>query len=105
MPLLLSIIQLQSSHPEADENTDGTERRMGMYVTGVIGVIVFYVAVLAVGIWAAAFKRRQASQGHLQDDMMLANRRLGPLLGIFTLVGNCLPRSSPRRREKINFQQ
>lgn len=57
-----------------------------MYVTGVIGVIVFYVAVLAVGIWAAAFKRRQASQGHLQDDMMLANRRLGPLLGIFTLV-------------------
>lgn len=60
-----------------------------MYVTGVIGVIVFYIAVLAVGIWAAAFKRRQASQGHLQDDMMLANRRLGPLLGIFTLIGNC----------------
>lgn len=57
-----------------------------MYVTGVIGVIVFYVAVLAVGVWAAAFKRRQASQGHFQDDMMLANRRLGPLLGVFTLV-------------------
>lgn len=57
-----------------------------MYVTGVIGVIVFYVAVLAVGIWAAAFKRRQAAQGHLQDDMMLANRRLGPLLGVFTLI-------------------
>ncbi|KAL0114475.1 hypothetical protein PUN28_011618 [Cardiocondyla obscurior] len=59
---------------------------MGVYMTGVIGVIVFYVAVLAVGVWAAAFKRRQAAQGHLQDDMMLANRRLGPLLGIFTLI-------------------
>lgn len=65
------------------------EKRMGVYVTGVIGVIVFYIAVLAVGVWAAAFKRRQAAQGHMQDDMMLANRRLGPLLGIFTLIGNC----------------
>lgn len=74
-----------------------------MYVTGVIGVIVFYIAVLAVGIWAAAFKRRQAAQGHLQDDMMLANRRLGPLLGVFTLVGNCPEKSSPRRRERMNF--
>ncbi|XP_018370907.1 PREDICTED: high-affinity choline transporter 1-like isoform X2 [Trachymyrmex cornetzi] len=59
---------------------------MGVYVTGVIGVIVFYVAVLAVGIWAAAFKRRQVAQGHFQADMMLANRRLGPLLGVFTLI-------------------
>lgn len=77
---------------------------MGVYVTGVIGVIVFYVAVLAVGIWAAAFKRRQAAQGHLQDDMMLANRRLGPLLGIFTLVGNCPPAEKfSRRREKNEY--
>lgn len=59
---------------------------MGMYVTGVIGVIVFYIAVLAVGVWAAAFKRRQAAQNNMQDDMMLANRRLGPLLGVFTLI-------------------
>lgn len=59
---------------------------MGVYVTGVIGVIIFYVAVLGVGIWAAAFKRKKAAQG--QDDMILANRRLGPVLGVFTLVGN-----------------
>ncbi|XP_018393534.1 PREDICTED: high affinity choline transporter 1-like [Cyphomyrmex costatus] len=59
---------------------------MGVYVTGVIGVIVFYIAVLAVGVWAAAFKRRQVAQGHFQADMMLANRRLGPLLGVFTLI-------------------
>nr|XP_012226042.1 PREDICTED: high-affinity choline transporter 1-like [Linepithema humile]XP_012226051.1 PREDICTED: high-affinity choline transporter 1-like [Linepithema humile] len=57
---------------------------MGMYVTGVIGVVVFYIAVLAVGIWAAAFRRKKAAQG--QEDMMLANRALGPLLGVFTLV-------------------
>lgn len=57
---------------------------MGVYVTGVIGVIVFYIAVLGVGIWAAAFKRKKAAQS--QDDMILANRRLGPLLGVFTLI-------------------
>lgn len=59
---------------------------MGVYITGVIGVIVFYVAMLGVGIWAATFKKRKAMQG--QNDMMLANRRLGPLLGVFTLIGN-----------------
>lgn len=57
---------------------------MGIYVTGVVGVTVFYIAVLVVGIWAAAFRRKKAAQG--QDDMMLANRALGPLLGVFTLV-------------------
>ncbi|XP_029173651.1 high-affinity choline transporter 1-like isoform X1 [Nylanderia fulva] len=57
---------------------------MGLYVTGVIGVTLFYIAVLGVGIWAAAFKRRKAAQG--QDDMILANRRLGPMLGAFTLI-------------------
>ncbi|KAG7202181.1 hypothetical protein KM043_015861 [Ampulex compressa] len=57
---------------------------MGVYVIGVVGVIVFYIAVLAVGVWAAASKRKKAQQG--QDDMILANRGLGPLLGVFTLV-------------------
>lgn len=75
------IIQF-AGFPEADAR----RRRMGMYVTGIIGVVVFYIAVLGVGIWAAAFRRKKAAQG--QDDMMLANRALGPLLGVFTLVGN-----------------
>lgn len=51
---------------------------------GVVGVIVFYVAVLGVGVWAAAVKRKKLRQG--QDDMILANRGLGPLLGVFTLI-------------------
>lgn len=58
---------------------------MGVYVTGVVGVIVFYLTVLGVGIWAAAVKKKKARQG--QDAMMLANRDLGPLLGVFTLIG------------------
>lgn len=58
---------------------------MGVYVIGVVGVIVFYLAVLGVGIWAATVKTKKARPG--QDAMMLANRGLGPLLGIFTLIG------------------
>ncbi|XP_076162183.1 high-affinity choline transporter 1 isoform X2 [Ptiloglossa arizonensis] len=57
---------------------------MGVYVLGVVGVIVFYVAVLGVGIWAAVVKEKKSQQG--QDAMMLANRGLGPLLGVFTLI-------------------
>lgn len=65
---------------------------MGVYVAGVIGVVVFYVAMLGVGIWAGAYKRKKAMQG--QNDLMLANRGLGPLLGVFTLVGNYPPERS-----------
>ncbi|CAK9797346.1 High-affinity choline transporter 1 [Anthophora plagiata] len=57
---------------------------MGVYVTGLIGVIVFYVAVLGIGIWAATVKKKKSRQG--QDAMMLANRDLGPVLGAFTLI-------------------
>ncbi|XP_053972095.1 high-affinity choline transporter 1-like [Hylaeus volcanicus] len=55
---------------------------MGVYVLGVVGV--FYVAVLGVGIWAAVVKEKKSQQG--QDAMMLANRGLGPLLGLLTLI-------------------
>lgn len=58
---------------------------MGVYVIGLTGVIVFYVAVLGVGIWAAVVKKKKSRQG--QDGMILANRGLGPVLGIFTLIG------------------
>ncbi|XP_015590322.1 high-affinity choline transporter 1 [Cephus cinctus] len=57
---------------------------MGVYVAGVAGVVVFYAAVLGVGVWAAAVKRRKIRQG--QDDMLLANRGIGLFLGVFTLV-------------------
>lgn len=58
---------------------------MGVYVIGLTGVIVFYVAVLGVGIWAAVAKKKKSRHG--QDGMILANRGLGPVLGIFTLIG------------------
>lgn len=58
---------------------------MGVYVIGLVGVIAFYVAVLGVGIWAAAVKKKKSRHGH--DALILANRGLGPILGVFTLIG------------------
>lgn len=58
---------------------------MGVYVIGLIGVIVFYVLVLGVGIWAGTVKKKKSHHG--QDAMILADRGLGPILGIFTLIG------------------
>ncbi|XP_033309945.1 high-affinity choline transporter 1-like isoform X2 [Bombus bifarius] len=57
---------------------------MGVYVIGLIGVIVFYVLVLGVGIWAGTVKKKKSRHG--QDAMILADRGLGPILGIFTLI-------------------
>ena len=62
---------------------------MGVYVPGVAGVSVFYAAVFGVGVWAAATKRKKNRRG--QDDMILANRGLGLVLGVFTLIGEPYP--------------
>lgn len=72
---------------------------MGVYVLGVAGVIVFYLAVLGVGIWAATVKKKKARQG--QDAMLLANRGLGPVLGIFTLIGES--NSNPHHVFRASF--
>lgn len=58
---------------------------MEIYVAGVAGVIVFYAAVLGVGVWAATVKKNKMQRG--QDDMLLANRGLGLFLGVLTLIG------------------
>ena len=59
---------------------------------GLVGVIAFYVAVLGVGIWAAAVKKKKSRHGH--DALILANRGLGPILGVFTLIGKCFKQNS-----------
>ncbi|XP_066602901.1 high affinity choline transporter 1-like [Prorops nasuta] len=51
-----------------------------MYVAGLIGVAVFYILILVVGIWAGAAKSKRS------NDMFLANRDIGFFLGAFTLI-------------------
>lgn len=64
---------------------------MGVYVAGAAGLAGLYAAVLGVGVWAAAAKRRKAPGG--PSEMILANRNVGLFLGVFSLVGNARTRT------------
>ena len=55
---------------------------MAVNVPGLIAVILFYVLILAIGLWAAR-KKKSASN----EDLMLAGRSIGVGLGMFTMTG------------------
>ena len=60
--------------------------RMAVHVVGLIAIIFFYVIILLVGIWAA---RKSKSSGASPDseDVMLAGRNIGMIVGVFTMTG------------------
>lgn len=57
--------------------------------TGVVSIVVFYLAVLAVGIWAGWKQRRAARDAGRdlgnQEDVMLAGRNVGLFVGVLTM--------------------
>ena len=53
-------------------------------IPGIVGIVVFYLLILAVGIWAS--RRRKAGE----EEVMLAGRSIGTYVGIFTLTGKAL---------------
>ncbi|XP_001601020.3 high-affinity choline transporter 1 [Nasonia vitripennis] len=71
---------------------------MGLYVPGAAALAGLYGTVLAVGIWAATTRRRRPVGGGgggggaagQQSHMILANRNVGLVLGIFSLVATCV---------------
>jgi high affinity choline transporter 7 len=65
---------------------------MTVFVWGVAGIAVFYIAMLGVGIWAGTKQKNQS-----EEEVMLAGRNIGTLVGVLTLIGlwlsvTCLPR-------------
>lgn len=53
-------------------------------VAGVISILLFYVLILIVGIWAG----RKKEQGNdSEEEVMLAGRSIGLFVGIFTMTG------------------
>ena len=63
----------------------------GINVAGLISIIVFYLIVLLIGLWAGWRQRKVAkSQGRSavdQEEVMLAGRDIGLLVGIMTMGG------------------
>ncbi|XP_034949642.1 high affinity choline transporter 1-like [Chelonus insularis] len=56
-----------------------------MFAAGIAGVGVFYAGILGVSIWAATSKKKKIPNKSL-DGLIVENRKLGLILGIFTLV-------------------
>ena len=51
---------------------------------GLAGIIVFYLLILGIGIYAA-WRRR--NKGGKTEEVMLAGRSIGPLVGVLTMTG------------------
>ena len=64
-------------------------------IPGVVGIICFYIFILAVGIWAARKSKKPSSATRNpqnvgmtdSEDVMLAGRDIGVFVGIFTMTG------------------
>lgn len=54
-------------------------------IAGIISIILFYILILAVGIWAG---RKKESGNDSEEEVMLAGRNIGLFVGIFTMTGN-----------------
>ena len=62
---------------------------MGVNIPGVVSIAVFYLIILAIGLWAAWRKRKS---GKDQDKTMVGARDIGLLVGSFTMTGKLLKR-------------
>ena len=51
-------------------------------IIGVVAIVVFYLLILLVGLWAA----RKRKPG--EEEAMLAGRSIGIFVGTFTMTGN-----------------
>lgn len=59
---------------------------MTMLIGGVVSIVVFYCLILAVGIWAGR-KQKSTEKDPDTEEIMLAGRNIGPIVGIFTMTG------------------
>ena len=67
--------------------TDDSDTR-DLNVSGIISIIVFYLIVLAVGIWAGWRQKRMRTSGSAnQEDIMIAGRNIGIFVGVLTTAG------------------
>lgn len=77
--------------------TTGTQKSSKMInIAGVISIILFYVLILAVGIWAG---RKKEKGNDSEEEVMLAGRSIGLFVGIFTMTGECRTDSATLRTD------
>lgn len=52
-------------------------------ILGLLSIVLFYILILGVGMWAGKKGSKEADS----EDVMLAGRSIGVLVGIFTMTG------------------
>lgn len=64
---------------------------MALNIPGVVMMVVFYVLILGTGLWGARKSRRakRSSSGDTAAVVLLGDRRINLLVGIFTMTGMC----------------
>ena len=58
---------------------------MALNIGGLIAIVLFYLLILFVGIWAA--KKKPEGVADDAEEVMLAGRSIGVFVGIFTMTG------------------
>lgn len=53
-------------------------------IGGIVAIVVFYLLILIVGIWAA---KKKGNGSESEEEVMLAGRNIGLFVGIFTMTG------------------
>ena len=59
---------------------------MSVFIGGLISITLFYVVILFVGIWAGK-KQKSTESNPDTEELMLAGRNIGLLVGVFTMTG------------------
>ena len=57
-----------------------------VFIGGLVSMIVFYSLILGVGIWAGK-KQKSTEKNPDTEELMLAGRSIGLIVGIFTMTG------------------
>ena len=62
---------------------------MEVNVVGIIGIVIFYLVILLLGIWAGCKKSKHedGSEPDQTKEVMLAGRGIGLFVGCFTMTG------------------
>ena len=66
---------------------------MEVNVVGIIGIVIFYLVILLLGIWAGCKKPKHEDGNEEVDqskEVMLAGRGIGLFVGCFTMTGKNL---------------
>ncbi|XP_013408313.1 high-affinity choline transporter 1-like [Lingula anatina] len=58
---------------------------MAVHVWGLVAIIVFYLLIFILGIWAA-WKNKKKGKDATSEDVLLAGRNIGVFIGIFTMT-------------------